>query len=353
MIVVAPYVKPCYVRIQDRFFPKEHFSKQSSDKDVLDKVYKTSLNLKDVKMSMGDMKGLPIDLKNFFLPKRHSSIQNNYYTSYAISGVSYYAIQQRDSIVMNKLKIKTDEFIDSKNKKLVYPIKKIDQVPIGLLLLNLYRWYHDDEYLLTARSLYSTVINMKDYQGRILYVKDSDVDLDDVLGMCIPFLMEYYNVTHDSTALVTVNENMERFHRYAVNPRTGLPAHGYNLRTGIPVGSANWGRGIGWYLLASAFCPQIEDNILDNTLFNLDYTQFPGSSSNYDSSYSIMCEIYKQSKNKKRKLSLQFIKSHILKNGMVDDCSGDTYGLNNYSHTFGESELCNGLLLILASKFAN
>lgn len=194
---------------------------------------------------------------------------------------------------------------------------------------------------------------MKDYQGRILYVKDSDIDLDDVLGMCIPFLMEYYNVTHDSTALVTVNENMERFHRYAVNPRTGLPAHGYNLRTGIPVGSANWGRGIGWYLLASAFCPQIEDNILDNTLFKLDYTQFPGSSSNYDSSYSIMCEIYKQSKNKKRKLSLQFIKSHILKNGMVDDCSGDTYGLNNYSHTFGESELCNGLLLILASNFAN
>ena len=66
-----------------------------------------------------------------------------------------------------------------------------------------------------------------------------------------------------------------------------------------------------------------------------------------------MFEIYEQSKDQSRKLSLDFIKPHILTNGFVDDCSGDTYGLNSYSHTFGESELCNGFLLMLVSKFDN
>lgn len=85
----------------------------------------------------------------------------------------------------------------------------------------------------------------------------------------------------------------------------------------------------------------------------MNYTQFPNSNNKFDSSTALMFEIYKQAKNPNRPLSLSFIKPHILKTGFVDDCSGDTYNLNDYSHSFGESELCNGLLLMLASKFSN
>lgn len=269
-------------------------------------------------------------------------------------GTSYYAMEQRDSATMSELKQKADAFIDSKSCTLNYPVIKIDQAPIGLLLLNLHKWYKDEYYMKVAQNLYSTVKGMRDKHGRLLYAGlGAKVDFVDALGMYVPFFMEYFKATNDSSALKLVNDNMERYQRYAVNPLTGIPSHGYNLSNGVPVGSANWGRGIGWYLLAAAFCPQMKDATLDQTLAKLDYTQFPGDSEAFDSSTALMFEIYKQSKNKNRKLSLHFIKSHILTDGFVDDCSGDTYGLNSYSHTFGESELCNGLLLMLASKFDN
>ena len=354
VLAILPYVQPYYTKFQRKYFPKEHFSNQTPDKEVLDRVCKATVESDGVKMSMGEPKGLPEDIKAFFRPKRNASATNNYYTSYAMVGTSYYAMEQSDSATMNELKKKADAFIDSKNYTLNYPVIKIDQAPIGLLLLNLHKWYKDEQYMKVAQNLYSTVKDMKDEQGRILYLgKGAKVDLDDVLGMFIPFFMEYFKATNDSSALKIVNDNMERYQRYAVNPLTGIPAHGYNLSNGVPVGSANWGRGIGWYLLAAAFCPQMKDATLDRTLTKLDYTQFPGDSESFDSSTALMFEIYKQSKNKNRKLSLRFIKSHVLTDGFVDDCSGDTYGLNRYSHTFGESELCNGLLLMLASKFDN
>ena len=354
VLAILPYVQPYYTKFQRKYFPKEHFSNQTPDKEVLDRVCKVTVELRSVKMSMNEPKGLPEDVKSLFRQKRNTAATNNFFTSYAMVGISYYAMEQRDSATMNELRQKADAFIDSKNYTLNYPVIKIDQAPIGLLLLNLHKWYKDEQYMKVAQNLYSTVKDMKDKKGRILYAGiEANVDLVDALGMYVPFFMEYFRATNDSSALKIVNDNMERYQRYAVNPLTGIPAHGYNLSNGVPVGSANWGRGIGWYLLAAAFCPQMKDATLDRTLAKLDYTQFPGNSESFDSSTALMFEIYKQSKNKSRKLSLRFIKSHVLTDGFVDDCSGDTYWLNSYSHTFGESELCNGLLLMLASKFDN
>lgn len=354
VLAILPYVHPYYTKFQRKYFPKEHFSNQTPDKEVLDRVCKATIKLKGMKMSMDEPKGLPEDILSLFRTKRGSSTTNSFFTSYAMVGISYYAMAQADSSTMDQLRKKTDVFIDVHKHSLCYPVTKIDQAPIGILLLNLYQWYKDELYIKTAQNLYAKIKNMKDEQGRILYTgKGAKMDYVDALGMYVPFFMEYFKVTNDSTALTIVRDNMLRYQRYAINPKTGLPTHGYNLINGLPVGSVNWGRGIGWYLLAAAFYPQMHDSNLDQSLSCLDYTQFPGSDELFDSSTAIMIEIYKQSKDKNRKLSLRFIKSHILTDGYVDDCSGDTYGLNSYSHTFGESELCNGLLLMLASKFDN
>ena len=354
ILAILPYVQPYYTKFQRKYFPKEHFSNQTPDKEVLDRVCKATIKLKGMKMSMDEPKGLPEDLLSLFRTKRGSSCINSFFTSYAMVGISYYAMSQADSSTMEQLRKKTDAFINPQSHSLSYPVTNIDQAPIGILLLNLYQWYKDKQYIKTAQNLFVQIKNMTDEQGRILYLgKGAKMDYVDALGMYVPFFMEYFKATNDSSALKIVNDNMERYQRYAINPLTGIPTHGYNLSNGVPVGSANWGRGIGWYLMAAAFYPQMKDATLDQTLAKLDYTQFPGNSETFDSSTALMFEIYKQSKKKNRKLSLHFIKSHILTDGFVDDCSGDTYGFNSYSHTFGESELCNGLLLMLASKFDN
>lgn len=268
-------------------------------------------------------------------------------------GISYYALSQNDNRTMKKLQMRADDFINMKHKTLNYKIEKIDQASIGILLLNLYKWSGKGVYLETARNLVNTIKKMRGKDGVIMYVPNLNYNFVDAVGMYVPFLMEYFKVTGDSIAYQIADYNMKIYYANGVNKETGIPAHGYHIKSGLHIGSANWGRGIGWYLLAAAFCPEINDPKLNASLAHINYTQFPGNSDKFDSSTALMFEIYKQSKDRNRRLSLNFIKPHILTNGFVDDCSGDTYDLNNYSQSFGESELCNGLLMMLVSKFNN
>lgn len=353
IVVILPYIKPYYIKLERKYFPTEHFSIKAADKEVLDKVCEATLHLKGVKMSMYENRGLPEDIKAFFRKERNTTAKNNFFTSYSLAGISYYAMSTKDSVTMDILRKKSKSFLNANGNKLNYPIKKIDQAPIGIFLLNLYHWYKSDAYLQAANSLFNTIAGMREPDGKIMYTPGLEFNFADAVGMYVPFLMEYFRATEDSLALEIVDYNMELYYDKGVNHESGIPFHGYNIKNGMPVGSANWGRGIGWYLLAAAFCPKIDDPALKKTLSRIEYTQFPGSSDHFDSSTALMFEIYKQSKNPKRKLSLEFIKPHVLKTGFVDDCSGDTYYLNSYSHTFGESELCNGLLLMLASRFRN
>ena len=86
----------------------------------------------------------------------------------------------------------------------------------------------------------------------------------------------------------------------------------------------------------------------------MDYSQFLGQPfGEFDSSTALMFEIFKQSRSSKRKANISLFKLHTTESGMIADCSGDTESYNRYSHTFCKSELCNGLFLILVSKFAN
>ena len=351
IMIILPYINLYSAKIRDKLFLTEYFSTNDPDSIMLDKVLETTCNIGSTKMPLNDPRGLFKDLKSFYGPSRHQSI-NNYYTSYALVGASYYAMYINDSTTMKCIKKKMDNYIDIENSALNYSINTVDQTPIGIVFLNLYKYYRKDIYINIAKGIFNDIVSMQK-KGVIYYRSNTDRQLSDVLGMYVPFFMEYFDLTKDSLAYHIVDYNMEEFYKYGVNKETGIPCHGYNINTNIPVGSANWGRGIGWYLLAAAYCPQFKDNSLDSILKNIEYTQYPGSSQQFDSSTALMFEIYKQSKDKYRRLNLSFIKSHVLKNGFVDDCSGDTYNLNDYSHTFGESELCNGFLLMLSSKFRN
>lgn len=355
VFILLPYVNFYGSKIADKllsFISVRHFTDDYPDEVVLDKVCEATVGLDGIKMSMDESRGLLRDLKTFYTsPSRGSDIPNNFYTSYAMVGVSYYAIAKNDSLTMEQLRRKFKKYIDKSGVN--YEIQVIDQASIGILLLNLYTWFHDEIYLKAAHELFADIQSMRENDGSIKYRPNSPNQFCDAVGMYIPFLMEYFNLTKDSLAYQIADYNMQQYYRKGVDKETGIPFHGYDWNSGIRVGSANWGRGIGWYLLAAAYCPQFKDEKLNESLKKMNYTQFPNSNNKFDSSTALMFEIYKQAKNPNRPLSLSFIKPHILKMGFVDDCSGDTYNLNDYSHSFGESELCNGLLLMLASKFSN
>lgn len=352
--IFLPYIKPLYLKIINYLSPVEYFSKKESDTKVLLSVSNAILTNKgrSVIMPMNEQRGLIQDLKTFFKPTRNNSINNNYYTSYALVGASYYALMNNDYMMMKELSEIANSFLTS-DGKLNYEIQRIDQIPIGILYINLYKYYKKLKYKYISDGIYEKVKSMRNNDGIIYYINSHTCQFSDVLGMYVPFLMEYFTLSKDSVAYEIVNYNIRQFYKYGVNKETGIPFHGYNIKNKVPVGSSNWGRGIGWYLLALAYFPSFNDSILDSTIKSLNYSQFPCSDRRFDSSTAIMFEIYKQARDNNRCLSLDFIKPHIRINGFVDGCSGDTYNLNDYSHIFGESELCNGLLLILASKFSN
>ncbi len=354
ILFLLPYIHYYVSNLYRRYFDKPFYNLEDEDSKIISSVLKASLSFKKGRMIQQEYKGLFIDLKNFFRPKRNSHIINNFYTAYLYVGLSQYALSYNDLQVVDYLKHKANLWIDFKTNKLNYELKRIDQYPIGILYINLFYLTKDTKYKLVADNIFNSLLAMRlSVKNNIIKYNDElDKYYVDALGMYIPFLMEYYRLTNNSLAKNIVVENLNEYYRWGVDKETGIPTHGYNIRTKMKVGSANWGRGIGWYFLAKAYCKGID--LMDKGgVVEFPYTQFPCSSDHFDSSTAIMIELFKQSKSENSKLSIDFIKKHIRTNGLIDSCSGDTYGFNDYSHSFSESEFCNGLFLLLISKFKN
>lgn len=107
-------------------------------------------------------------------------------------------------------------------------------------------------------------------------------------------------------------------------------------------------------MLAAAYLPEFNDTLMDKHIANLPYTQFPGDPwSKRDSSVALLFELYKQSKNKERRINMDALKPLVREEGYFDFCSGDTKGYNVYSQTYGGAEMCTGFFLMLISKFDN
>ena len=143
IMIILPYINLYSAKIRDKLFLSEYFSTNDPDSIMLDKVLETTCNIGSTRMPLNDPRGLFKDLKSFYGPSRHQSI-NNYYTSYALVGASYYAMYINDSTTMKCIKKKMDNYIDIENSALNYSINTVDQTPIGIIFLNLYRYYRKD-----------------------------------------------------------------------------------------------------------------------------------------------------------------------------------------------------------------
>lgn len=345
-LFLAPYIKGHFSKDDSAYFDNK-----ASDKEVIDAVLNASLSVEESQMIQQEYRGLKDDLRSLFTSKRHSEINNNYYMAYNLVGVSQYALKYKDEKIISLLRKKADGWITTEGI-LTYDIKRIDQCPIGILYLNLYKLTKEAKYKKIADSIYD-YLKVHRMNGNLIPYNNNINNLSDAVGMYVPFLIEYSTLTGDTLARRIAVDNIEQYKRYGCDAITHLPFHGYNIKTGVKLGASNWGRGIGWFLLAVAYCQETNDSILQNSVNKLPYTQFPLSNGNFDSSTALLFEIYKKATEPSRKLSLDFIRSHIHTNGFVGDCSGDTYAPNVYSQSFGNSELCNGLLLLLYSKTFN
>lgn len=292
-------------------------------------------------------------------------------------GLIDYSIK-KDTLLLGKVKKQFDEYYINE-KGFNFNINIVDQVPIGLSALKLFRHYKEQKYKAAADSTYLFIksqIYIKDNKSIVLYRLSNKDEynpqmLVDVLGMICPFLMEYGQQFNNKESLELSLSELSFFIDNGLESKSSLPFHSINLKTNLSFGPNNWGRGLGWYMFALSSIYKNTDHQSDkhrkieetsqlflHTLSQLKFkgtfSQFPGTSLKFDSSASTMliygeCLINPKSHTKQNIIDI--FRPSIRTNGAIDFCSGDTYNVNVYSHEFGLSELSQGVLILLLSLY--
>lgn len=355
-----------YPKVKDKYFKEKTLQKiDSSTKSV---VYNAALDMaKSSKVTM--VWSEPKGLTNSLLQSRSITSTNefrkyNYPRAYLYYSISKFLMKDKKNKNTQSFKTEFDKLLES-NGNPTFEINRVDQVPFGLASINMYKTYNEEKYLSFADKFYKYTINsIDDTDSIVLYRSGQPTVLNDVLGMVIPFLIEYASVTGKDDPLEIAEKQLEYYIKYGVDKETYLPAHAISRKHLVKVGSANWGRGIGWYYIALSYFYKetglFEDEYqgLTETLLSLKnseglWSQFPGSSEKFDASSTTMFLyglILNNSENYSSTEVLKSLQNYISETGVILQTSGDTYGTNRYSNTFGESELSQGMLLLILSS---
>lgn len=358
----VPFIWP---KIENKILKKQANAplELASEKEIVSRALEIAHSKKPLTI-WEEPKGITEAAFNYIINRNgHEFKIYNYPKAFLYYGLSEYLINNKDEQSLQKFKILFDQLIDE-NGSPKFTFDKVDQVPFALASLNLYKKYKETKYRAFCDKAFELIIQNTRADGLVLYRKDSDVYLDDLLGMIIPFLVEYHQLTENPQALLTAKNQLNFYIRYGVDKETLTPSHGVALASKIKVGSMNWGRGIGWYLFGLT---ALEKNTSEysneysgiykslTSLRNKEslWSQFPGSSEAFDASATTMF-MYSFSLIDKSLYTkadvLKLLSPHISRNGTILSTSGDTYGLNEYSKSFGESELSQGVLLLLLSN---
>ncbi len=288
----------------------------------------------------------------------------------ALGLVSYSA--NNDTVLLKKVIDQFDSYYISKDGS-SFDFTIVDQAPLGYAALELFKVTKKDKYKNMADQFFAKLKTMveADYDFPLILYRSHQNDLlIDTLGMICPFLMEYGTYFGNDEALELARSQFDFFKKYGLDSDNHLPFHAISLAEKEALGPNNWGRGWGWYMLALKSVSQYSDTITEKhyrfkeeadlflTSMNLlkegdVYTQFPGTSSDFDSSASTMLlygENVLRPNTYSKKEVLRIFKKFIKADGVLDKCSGDAFGVNKYSLVFGESELSQGMLLLLLNS---
>lgn len=134
------------------------------------------------------------------------------------------------------------------------PVYCLDNGANGMPLLDLYEYTGDNKYLDSAGRLAEYLEKQKrGVQGLLPYRSWQENHIyTDGLGMVCPFLCRYGNLTEKEELTQLGVAQLVCFFKNGMDGKSGLPYHGYNMRTGEKYGAIGWGRAVGWLLLGTA-----------------------------------------------------------------------------------------------------
>jgi|LSQX01.1.fsa_nt_gb unsaturated rhamnogalacturonyl hydrolase len=131
-------------------------------------------------------------------------------------------------------------------------LTRLDECMMGWPIIELYLSTQDKKYANAAKEIYAfldkTASTTKD--GTLQYSADNPDDrLVDSLGLVCPFLSYYGKVFNEPKAQELSVRMLKDFLEYGIEPRSGLPCHGFSTSRECPLGLIGWTRGAGWLML--------------------------------------------------------------------------------------------------------
>lgn len=174
------------------------------------------------------------------------------------------------------------KYYDSWNKAGL-PVAQIDHIMNGYSLVYLYQKTGNVRYKEMMDHLYTFICDYcKEYKENLPYRRSHPTHVYvDGLGMVVPFLCRYGNVFGVKDAVALGQHLLLEFLEKGMDEGTGLPYHGYDLKTGTKYGIIGWGRAIGWLLLSMADSIEYMENGEEKERIVSAYQKLSKNSFNY------------------------------------------------------------------------
>lgn len=242
------------------------------------------------------------------------------------------------------------------------PFKHRDQSVQLISSLRLYKYTNEKKYKNHADKMYKWLLSQNSEYG-ILYVPGLKSSIVDVIGMIVPFFVEYSKVFNMPEAYNLALKQIEIFTKYGCDKETGMPAFAYNIeQPHIKIGRMNWGRGVSWYVIGLSYIniehlsPESQETInhLNSTLseiWNRDH-RFGHFLSDHIAEIDLTADLpilyylYKTGNiNLSEKEILQY--SSFMHNGIMYHCSNSNSGIVEYGVTHGPMMLAQAFMLRL------
>jgi rhamnogalacturonyl hydrolase YesR len=368
------YITDVHSILINKFFKDEYIQKISLAEYKL-KIVDAGLN-----MALSDKLLMPIgDKQNIYekLSKLINRPKNELvYKAFLYAGIVKFGTQGKDdTLLLNNINGIISKKLLKEDGTLNFDLNLVDQVPLGLALIDLDMFYKGTKYKKAAKEIFNYLQkHITTENNLILYREHSNFQCTDALGMVCPFLYKYGKIYHDSTALSIANNQILYYLKNGLDYNSHLPFHGISVHNKLRLGPVNWGRGIGWYTLALAYSVYYtninnnpnytlfsnELNYIYNELMLLRVKKYWGQfisgdpDDKIDTSTTAML-LYafalagKKVYNEQELVDL--FKGYTNTKGYLDFTSGDTYAINRYSEQIGKSELSQGMLLSLFSLY--
>lgn len=157
-----------------------------------------------------------------------------------------YAKIKNDAELIGLIKMKFDKALENGLQ-----VNRSDQIAYGNVALDLFNMYQDEKYRIFVMKLSQMVKDAVLRDGLFLYREGVNEQHVDVIGLVVPFLVNYSKAFKDSTIYQVAYGMVNDYVKFGVDYLTGVPAQSYDLMSHVKLNHANWGRGISWFLLGT------------------------------------------------------------------------------------------------------